>query len=195
MVPSTVEPEGKSTNSMALAIVCSRLGHKVVLVDSDMRRPAMHANLGLANAHGLSNYLACDNEWETRLQRSPIANIDFISAGPQPPSAAELLSSDRLQRLIETLGGKYDHVVVDSPPMLGLADATLIARSVEGVVYVVESERVAARGIVSALQRLRDARGKVLGVVLTKYRAKHTGYGYGYGYGYGRDDEIGRAHV
>src|SRR3546814_20683078 len=73
--------------------------------------------------------------------------------------------------------------------MLGLADATLIARSVEGVVYVVESERVAARGIVSALQRLRDARGKVLGVVLTKYRAKPTGYGYGYGYGYGRDAE------
>src|SRR3546814_13998178 len=88
-----------------------------------------------------------------------------MSAGPQPPSAAELLSSDRLQRLIETLGGKYDHVVVDSPPMLGLADATLIARSVEGVVYVVESERVAARGIVSALQRLRDARGKVLGEI------------------------------
>src|SRR3546814_3755770 len=80
------------------------------------------------------------------LQRSPIANIDFMSAGPQPPSAAELLSSDRLQRLIETLGGKYDHVVVDSPPMLGLADATLIARSVEGVGYDVESERVAARG-------------------------------------------------
>src|SRR3546814_2627350 len=99
--------------------------------------------------------------------------------------SSDVCSSD----LIETLGGKYDHVVVDSPPMLGLADATLIARSVEGVVYVVESERVAARGIVSALQRLRDARGKVLGVVLTKYRAKHTGYGYGYGYGYCRDEE------
>src|SRR3546814_10069024 len=63
---------------MALAIVLSRLGHKVVLVDSDMRRPAMHANLGLANAHGLSNYLAGDNEWENLLQRSPIANIDFM---------------------------------------------------------------------------------------------------------------------
>src|SRR3546814_2177357 len=85
--------------------------------------------------------------------------------------SSDVCSSD----LIETLGGKYDHVVVDSPPMLGLADATLIARSVEGVVYVVESERVAARGIVSALQRLRDARGKVLGVVLTKYRSEeHT---------------------
>src|SRR3546814_15231799 len=76
MVTSTVEAEGKSTTSMALAIVLSRLGHKVVLVDSDMRRPAMHANLGLANAHGLSNYLAGDNEWENLLQRSPIANID-----------------------------------------------------------------------------------------------------------------------
>src|SRR3546814_3206006 len=81
MVTSTVEAEGKSTTSMALAIVLSRLGHKVVLVDSDMRRPAMHANLGLANAHGLRNYLAGDNEWANLLQRSPIANIDFMSAG------------------------------------------------------------------------------------------------------------------
>src|SRR3546814_6417279 len=128
------------------------------------------------------------------MQRSPIANIDFMSAGPQPPSAAELLSSDRLQRLIETLGGKYDHVVVDSPPMLGLADATLIARSVEGVVYVVESERVAARGSVSALQRLRDARGKVLGVVRTKYWTKHTGYGYGYGYGDRKSTRLNSSH-
>lgn len=189
MVTSTVEAEGKSTTSMALAIVLSRLGRKVVLVDGDMRRPAMHANLGLTNAQGLSNFLAGDNSWDDLMQRSPIANIDFMSAGPQPPSAAELLSSERLQKLVEMLAGKYDHVVVDSPPMLGLADATLIARSVEGVVYVVESERVAARGIVNALQRLRDARGKVLGIVLTKYKAKHSGYGYGYGYGYGRDEE------
>src|SRR3546814_20432937 len=85
MVTSTVEAESKSTTSMALAIVLSRLGHKVVLVDSDMRRPAMHANLGLAHAHGLSNSLAGENEWENLLQRSQISKRDLISDGSTPP--------------------------------------------------------------------------------------------------------------
>jgi Mrp family chromosome partitioning ATPase len=111
-----------------------------------------------------------------------------MSAGPMPPSAAELLSSDRMTFLVKALGEHYDVVVVDSPPLLGLADAPLLSRAVEGCVFVVESGGVAVRGLRSALGRLQLAHAHLFGVVMTKLAVAQSGYGYGYGYGYGGND-------
>jgi Mrp family chromosome partitioning ATPase len=109
-----------------------------------------------------------------------------MTAGRTPPSAAELLSTDRTQKLVETLLERFDHVIVDSPPLLGLADAPLLSRAVEGVIYVIESRGVAVRGIKMSLARLRESQAHLLGGVLTKFAGGGaTGYGYGYGYGYG----------
>ena len=102
-----------------------------------------------------------------------------------PPSAAELLSGDRFERLIGDLLVEYDHVLVDSPPILGLSDAPVISRAVEGCVLVVEAEGVAVRGIRSSMERLRMVGAHIFGVILTKVDQKSDGYGYGYGYGYG----------
>ena len=115
-----------------------------------------------------------------------------MSAGPLPPNAAELLTGTRLATLIERLLVDYDHVIIDSPPVLGLADAPLIASRVEGVIFAVESRGIRSGLVKTALNRLAGANARIFGGVLTKFEAKkaHYGYGYGYeyGYGYGRDD-------
>jgi capsular exopolysaccharide synthesis family protein len=183
MLVSTQPAEGKSTSSLALATVLRRVGKKVVLVDCDLRNPSLHSVLGLERGDGVTNYLAGDDD-VLRLVRSLPSGIDFISAGPSAPSAAELLSSDRMAKLLRTLEGHYDHVVVDASPILGLADAPLLSRTVEAVVFVIQTGEVAVRGLRAALSRLLAAGAPVIGVIMTRFSDRHATYGYGYGYGY-----------
>ena len=192
MVTSTRAAEGKSTTSFALATVLGRTGKKVVIVDADMRSPSIHEFVGADNRLGLSNFLAGDNDWQRLLKPTPSRGLSLLSAGPPPPSAAELLSSDRMLLLIRQLLDQFDHVVVDSPPILGLADAPLLSRAVEGVIFVIESEAVAIRGIKASLDRVRSVHAHVFGAVLTKLKHRQAGYGYGYGYSYGYGDEKGK---
>ncbi len=186
-VTSTRPAEGKSTTSFALAYVLARSGAKVLLIDGDMRSPSVHAELGLSNEVGLSSYLAGINELEKLIQSPQREPFAVMAAGPQPPNAAELLRSERLEHLLKELLQHFDHVVIDSPPVMGLADAPIIASRTEATVYVVEARGVKARMAQVALNRLRQGRAQLLGTVLTKFDAKraHLGYGYDYGYGYG----------
>ncbi|MBL0915389.1 MAG: polysaccharide biosynthesis tyrosine autokinase [Sphingopyxis sp.] len=190
MVTSTRPAEGKSTSSFAIATILARTGRRVLLIDADMRSPSLAGFVGLNNNRGLSNYLAGDDDWQQLVSPGGMGGAAYMVAGPNPPSAAELLSSERLTQLIRVLGDSYDHVVIDSPPILGLADAPLLSRAVEGVVFVVESDGVPVRGIRSALSRLHSAKARIFGVVLTKLSTRSAGYGYGcgYGYGYGSDE-------
>jgi capsular exopolysaccharide synthesis family protein len=184
MLTSTRPSEGKSTSSATLATVLGRAGKRVLLVDGDMRSPSAHGFFGLRHDIGLSNYLSGDDDWNRMVQDTGLKGLDMLSAGPTPPSAAELLNSDRFSRLIGEAKEKYDHVIVDSPPILGLADAPLITRAVEGCVFVVEAGGVSVRGLQSALARLGHAQANIFGVILTKLDVRQGGYGYGYGYGY-----------
>jgi capsular exopolysaccharide synthesis family protein len=189
MVTSTRQAEGKSTTSLALATVLGRTGKRVLLIDSDMRKPALHKLVNSTNSDGLSNFLAGDNEWQRLVVVTPMKGVSIISAGPLPPSAAELLSSDRISILIKNALEHFDHIIIDSPPILGLADAPLLSRVVEGCVFVIEAEGVALRGIKAALGRLQSAHAHVFGAVLTKLRRRQSGYAYDYadGYSYGDD--------
>lgn len=183
MVVSTQPAEGKSTSAIALATVFQRVGKKVILVDSDLRNPSLHKTLGLTRNEGVTNFLAGDDAYQEKIVTLP-SGVDFLPAGPSVPSAAELLSSERMYQLIRELERHYDHVVVDSSPILGLADAPLLSRTVEGVIFVVQASGVAVRGLHTALARLRAANAPVLGVILTKFEDRRAAYGYGYGYGY-----------
>jgi polysaccharide biosynthesis transport protein len=190
-VTSTRAAEGKSTTCYALAQTLARTGHNVIIVDCDMRSPSVHHLLGIENKRGVSDFLAGDDALETLIVAAEKSTpFDAMTAGPQPPNAAELLTSSRLAVLLERLSEAYDHVLVDSPPVLGLADAPLIGGQVEGIVYAVQAHGVRARMVKAALKRLRDANVHLAGVVLTKFDAKraHYGYGYDYGYGYGQRD-------
>ncbi len=187
-VTSTRPAEGKSTTALALATMLARAGKRTILVDGDMRSPSVHHLGGVDHDRGLSNFLAGEDNIEALT--FPMRDLDFIamSAGPIPPNAAELLTGNRLGILIDRLLEHFDHVVIDSPPVMGLADAPLIASRVEGVVYAVESHGIRSSLVKTALGRLTAANARIFGGVLTKFDARkaHYGYGYEYGYGYGR---------
>ncbi|HCB75836.1 MAG TPA: exopolysaccharide biosynthesis protein [Sphingomonas bacterium] len=190
-VTSTRPAEGKSTTALALATTLARAQRRVILVDGDMRSPSVHHLGGVDHNRGLSNFLSGDDAIETLT--FPMTDLGFtaMSAGPIPPNAAELLTGNRLSLLIARLLEGYDHVVIDSPPVMGLADAPLIASRVEGVIYAVESHGIRSSLVKTALGRLVSANARIFGGVLTKFEARkaHYGYGYEYGYGYGRADK------
>ncbi|WP_200922254.1 polysaccharide biosynthesis tyrosine autokinase [Sphingomonas sp. Leaf23] len=188
-VTSTRPAEGKSTTALAIATLLSRSHKRVILVDGDMRSPSVHHLGGVDHDRGLSNFLAGQDDINQLTFDMRDLGFTAMSAGPIPPNAAELLTGHRLELLIARLLETYDHVVIDSPPVMGLADAPLIASRVEGVVYAVESHGIRSSLVKTALQRLLGANAHILGGVLTKFEARkaHYGYGYDYGYGYGRD--------
>ena len=185
LVTSTRPAEGKSTSSYALAMVLGRTGKKVLLIDADMRSPSGHGFFSVGNEVGLSNFLAGDNDIDHLLKETSFKGLSFMAAGPMPPSAAELLSGNRMELLLVELLKAFDHIIVDAPPILGLADAPLLSRTVEGCIIVIEAGGVPIRGIKGSIERLQAAQAHLLGAVVTKVRRNQTGYGYGYGYGYG----------
>jgi len=187
-ITSTRPSEGKSTTAFALALMLARSRRSVVLIDGDMRSPSVHALVGTTHANGLSNYLTGNDEIDSLLIHTE-QGLTVMTAGPIPPNAAELLTGDRLPLLIATLLKTYDHVVIDSPPVMGLADAPLIGSRVEAVVFAVEAHGIRASLARTALGRLASANAHVIGGVLVKFESQraHFGYGYDYGYGYGHE--------
>lgn len=190
-VTSTRPAEGKSTTALALAATLSRAHRRVILVDGDMRSPSIHHLGGVDHDRGLSNFLAGQDNIEALTFEMADFGFTAMSAGPIPPNAAELLTGNRLSILISRLLETYDHVVIDSPPVMGLADAPLIASRVEGVVYAIESHGIRSTMVKTALGRLASANAHVFGGVLTKFDTRKTSYNYDYGYGYGRDKASG----
>lgn len=195
MVTSTQPAEGKSITSFALAMSLWRTNRRAILIDADMRSPSVHSYLGFDNVEGVSNFLSGDDDLARLLKSSNDGVLTVMTAGPHPPNAAELLSGDRFSLLIERLLTQFDHVIIDSPPVLGLADAPLIASAVEGTVFVVRANGVGSTPITAALSRVASATPNILGVVLTHYDARKAqhGYDYDYGYGYGADDQPNRS--
>jgi succinoglycan biosynthesis transport protein ExoP len=190
-VTSTRPAEGKSTTALALATTLGRAHRRVILVDGDMRSPSVHHLGGVDHDRGLSNFLSGDDNLDALTFEMADLGFTAMSAGPIPPNAAELLAGNRLSILIERLLENYDHVVIDTPPVMGLADAPLIAARVGGVIYAVEAHGIRSTMVKTALSRLESVNARVIGAVVTKFEARkaHLGHGYEYGYGYGRDSK------
>lgn len=185
MLTSTGPNEGKSVSALALAEILARSGSRVVLVDADMRNPSIRKLLSLEAQPGLSNYLAGQGDAAQFILPEISPNLDILGAGPQPPNAAELLGTARMHHLVQSLMQTYDHVLVDSPPVMGLADAPLLSAVVEGVVVTIEANRFKLRAIQNSVDRLHAANAHILGALVTKVDRRNASYGYGYGNGYG----------
>ena len=184
-VTSTRPREGKSITALALAQSLARSRRKVVLIDADLRAPSVHSLFGFDNTGaGVSNFLAGSDDIDALLRPTPHQGLSVITAGPHPPNAADLLTGNRLGDLIARLQERFDHVIVDSSPVIGLADAPLVAAAVDSVIYVVEARAVQAGAARRALQRLETAQANVVGIILTKFEPRHAHLGYGYGYGF-----------
>ncbi|MDF7774407.1 polysaccharide biosynthesis tyrosine autokinase [Sphingomonas sp. AOB5] len=183
--------EGKSTSSIAIAQEFGSLGQRVLLIDGDLRKPSLHKVLKLSSKAGLSNVLAHHLELSQAVQPSGFANVDFVSSGPIPPNPTELLASHTLPQLLAQARESYDTIVIDGPPVIGLADAQLLSRQVDATVFAAQASRSHRGQAKAAVRRLHAANANVIGAVLTKFDAKRAGYGYGYGYGYAYDYTYG----
>ncbi|MBU1538700.1 MAG: polysaccharide biosynthesis tyrosine autokinase [Alphaproteobacteria bacterium] len=197
LVSSARPAEGKSTTAYAVALNLARVGKRVLLVDGDLRNPSMHRVVGVENERGMSNLLSGATELAAVVQPTRHENLFFIPCGPLPPNPAELWGGERLHQFLAEARTNFDHVVFDGPPVLGFADAPMLAAAVHGTVFVLESRgtrRGQARG---ALRRLQVGRARLLGAVLSKFSAKSTSYGgydYAYDYHYGaqQDEDTAR---
>lgn len=187
MVTSAQKGEGKTTTTIALATILGRLGKRVLLIDADLRSPSLHSSLKIENKTGLSIFLAGGTHWRDYVVPTQMANVSALPCGPLPPNAPELLSSDRLLQLVHEAKVGFDHVIIDSPPVLGLSDALLISRSVDGTLFVVKARNASVSMLRDALARLRSAQALLIGGILTMVMAGDTSYGYGYSYGQGKE--------
>src|SRR5262249_16188581 len=153
VVTSAQASEGKSTSAAALAINFAQLGMKVLLIDADLRNPSQHRNFGRNNGAGLANYLAGGAMPENIFQKTDIDGLYFMPSGPLPPNPAELLAGPKMVSLLSTACEKVDTVIIDSPPVMGLADAPLLASIAAGTLLVIATADT-RRGVVKgALKR------------------------------------------
>ncbi|MDG4561591.1 MAG: polysaccharide biosynthesis tyrosine autokinase [Candidatus Competibacter sp.] len=178
-VTSAMVSEGKSTTAISLAIQFAQAGKRTLLVEADLRKPSLHKALQLDNQTGLTNYLAGGEVHPADITRpTHISNLFAIPSGPLPPNPADLLSSGRMVELLTLAAEKFDQVVLDSPPLLGLADGLIVGNLCEGILLAVEMGSTPRGYVQGAFKRLRGARVHVLGTILTKLEARPGAYGY-----------------
>lgn len=187
LVTSTTRDEGKSTTALALAINFAQMGHRVLLVDADMRNPTIHKMLGIPNEIGLSNLLSTERRGETLIQSSVVPNLSVMTAGPPPPNPVDLLMGPKLLSLLDkaALVG-ISHVIVDAPPILGIADSVVLGNQIQDMLFVVRASSTRKASIRDALRRLRLSGLAPRGAVLT-FAPARTLHGYGSYYGYGAE--------
>lgn len=193
MVTSVVASEGKTSSCIALAVGFGRLGKRVVLIDLDLRRPNIHRQLNLSNRMGISSVLTGQKNVQEVLQDTSFPGLSVVTSGPLPPSPTDLIMGEALRNLIISMQDDFDIVLVDGPPVLALADAEILASSVESVIFIMESGRNNRRSAQNALMRVARTADHMAGVILTKYDAASQGYGgysdYSYSYKYDAKDE------
>lgn len=183
-ITSAQPTEGKSTTAFATASGFARMGRRVLLVDADMRRPSVHHKIGHDNRRGLSSLLVSQDPAASAIVESGLPNFSLLPSGPIPPSPTELLTSPRMIALLDEFASNYDVVLLDSPPVLGLADAPALAALADGVVFVIEAERGRRGALKTALKRLRSVNALLLGAVLTKFDPSKASNRYSEYYGY-----------
>jgi succinoglycan biosynthesis transport protein ExoP len=188
VVTSTTRNEGKSTTSLALAINFAQMGQRVLLIDGDMRNPTVHKLLGIPNDFGLSNLLSSDNRGDKMITPTSIPNLSVLTAGPIPPNPVDLLTGPKLLLLLNiTSALGIDYVIVDAPPMLGLADSVVLGNQLQNVLFVVQASSTRKTQIKNALRRLRQGGLVPRGVVLTQTLQHALPQDYESYYGYGAD--------
>jgi succinoglycan biosynthesis transport protein ExoP len=188
LVTSSMPSEGKSTTALVLGQFYAQLGKRVLIVDCDLRNPSLHRSLGVDNGEGLSNYLAGSMKPTDLIRPTEMDGLMYLPSGPLPPNPAELLMGSKMLSLITVASEKFDLLILDGPPVMGLADAPILANLAQATLLVVQAGSTRVAVVKNALKRLTAARAHVVGGLLTRFQAQQAG-GYGYGgydyYSYG----------
>ncbi|HZN93246.1 MAG TPA: polysaccharide biosynthesis tyrosine autokinase, partial [Myxococcales bacterium] len=197
LVTSTAPQEGKSTSVINLGISMAQSGNRVVLVDTDMRRPRLHKAFQIPNDVGVSSVVVGEGTVEAAVKTTDVPGLFVVPCGPIPPNPAELLHTQAFSRLLEELGKRFDRIILDSPPIHPVADAIVLATQAEGVVLILKAGLTNRTLAKRAVRALRDVKAKVYGAILNSvdledpkyggYYADYRRYGYYYGERRGSD--------
>jgi capsular exopolysaccharide synthesis family protein len=189
LITSATPSEGKSTTALVLGQYYAHLGKRVLIVDCDLRNPSLHRDLGVENGEGLSNYLAGAMKPTDLIKPTSTPGLMYLPTGPLPPNPAELLMGSKMVSLLTVAAERFDLLILDGPPVMGLADAPILANLADGTLLVIRAGTTRVAVVKNAVKRLQSARAHVVGGLLTHFRADQAGQGYGYGaysyYSYG----------
>ncbi|WP_059106212.1 CpsD/CapB family tyrosine-protein kinase [Shouchella shacheensis] len=178
LVTSAGPGEGKSTTASNLAVVMGQNGQRVLLIDSDMRKPTAHYTFGMMNTRGLTNVLSRQQKLEDVVQNTSIENVELLTCGPIPPNPAELLSSKMMEMLLHQASAEYDIVILDTPPVMAVADAQILSNKVDGTIIVTSSGKTDREQIEKTKENLLKVNANILGVVLNNKPVDEKTYYY-----------------
>jgi len=183
-VTSALPSEGKSSTATNLATTFAQAGKKILLVDCDLRKPVLHQRFKLENTEGMSNFLTMQAEAVKLIRSTEISNVYIITSGPLSPNPAELLLSERMGDLLKLVPTEFDMIILDSPPIMGLADALILSNWASATLLVTAFGESRKKPLQDAFQRLKHVNAHVLGTLITKVKSGGGGYGYHYNYDY-----------
>ena len=179
MVTSPTLGDGKTVTAVNLAVILAHSGKKVLIIDADMRKPKVHHYFGVKNNYGLTNLLAEQKESKAKaIEKEDISNLHIITCGPIPPNPAEMLSSNKMKKLLDKLKSEYDTIIIDTPPVGQVTDAAIISGIADGVLLVLASGQTRIDMAKRAKRLLEGVNANITGAVLTKIEAGRTGYYY-----------------
>jgi len=196
LITSGQPGEGKTTTVVNTAISLAQMGASVLIIDCDLRRPTTHKVLGVDHTQGLSTYLSREVPLDALIQKLPIANLSLLPCGPVPPNPAELIISEKMKDMLHELAGRYDHILIDSPPLINVTDPVILSTMVDGVILVVHGGKSTRDVVRRARQELSTVGAKIFGVVLNNVDLRRDGYDnyyyYRYYSGYGQEGSKNR---
>ena len=186
MITSSMPGEGKTMIVSNLATVTADSGKRVLVIDCDLRKPALHKAFKLDRSRGLVNYLAGELEYnEIIISNQLDIGLDIIPSGPIPPNPTELLMSEKFRKLLDKAAVEYDYIFIDSPPCLNMADAAILGRLADRILFTVSANKTRVDFIKRSIEQLKQVDIDVAGIVLNRFSFKNSGYKY-YQYGGGK---------
>lgn len=182
LVTSAGPMEGKTTTIANLAVIFAQCGSKVLLIDTDLRRPMLHKVFMLLNDRGLTNLLTSQKDTVSFIQHDVVKNLDVLTSGVIPPNPSELLSSNAMKNFIEKVKASYDIILMDSPPVVSVTDASIISTYADATILVVKSGKTEIETVKRAKELLEKINANIIGVVLNNISKKQLDYSYYYYY-------------
>jgi capsular exopolysaccharide synthesis family protein len=178
VVTSASPREGKTTVAISLAISLAQSGKRILIVDTDLRKPRIHRAFGKSLNRGVTSILVGEHSAQEAIQETEIPGLSVLGSGPIPPNPAELLHTEQFRGLLAELAKSFDHLIFDSPPLAAVTDAAIISPQVDGTILIIHTQRTTREALRSALRQLRDVSGHLTGGVLNEVDLSTHRYGY-----------------
>ncbi len=182
VITSPSPQEGKTTTAVNLAVAMAEAGGRVLLIDTDMRRPRLHRSFNVPNQVGVSTLILGNSRIEDAIKHTEIPNLDVLPCGPIPPNPSELLHTKRFAQVLEDCKTRYEHIILDSPPTSAVTDPAVLGNLADGVILIIKGASTTRDAAAHARRQLMSAKCRVLGVIVNEIDFSNPGYGYHYYY-------------